>query len=218
MISVRIPNFTPSRHGFPFYNSFPAGTPAYVVPTPFGRIAIGDAAAGLCGGMVFAAIDLHRHSAAIPNSPEPPLFEYFVRRLLASWDLPFGVLKYYDWQRRPDSPLIRLTITRDWPRIRAALDAGRFAPLGLVHASGYRLRDLPRNHQVLAYGYDLEETTGEVKLHIYDPNHPGADDAALTFGLRNPDGVQRIVHSCEGAAVRGIFLTRYSRPSFVPDF
>jgi hypothetical protein len=218
MISVRVPNFTPSRHGFPFCNSFPSGTPALVVPTPFGRIAIGDAAAGLCGGMVFAAIDLHRQSAAIPSAPEQPLFEYLVRRLIASWDLPFGVVKYYEWQRRSDASLMRLTIAREWPRVRAVLDAGRFAPLGLIQASGFRLRDLPRNHQVLAYGYDLDEVTAEVALYIYDPNHPGADDATLTFGLRNPDAARPIMHSHERPTVRGLFLTRYSRPAFIPEF
>ena len=29
-----------------------------VLPTPFGNINIGNAAAGLCGGMIFAALEL----------------------------------------------------------------------------------------------------------------------------------------------------------------
>jgi hypothetical protein len=114
--------------------------------------------------------------------------------------------------------LTRMTIAREWPRIRAALDAGRFAPLGLVQASGYRLRDLPRNHQVLGYGYDLNEVSREVTVQIYDPNHPCADDATLTFGLRDPDAEQRIVHSREGPTVRGIFLTRYAKPTRLGDW
>jgi hypothetical protein len=224
MITVRVPNFTPSRHGFPFVNAFPWGTPALQVATPFGRIAIGNAGAGLCGGMVFAAMDFHVYSAPIPASPEPPVFRYLVRRQIASWNLPFGVPKYYDWQRRAGATkrfavgLTRLTITREWPRIRAELDAGRLAPLGLVQVSGYRLRDLPRNHQVLGYGYDVDEEKREVTVRIYDPNHPGADDAALMFGLRDTDAEQLIVHSREGATVRGFFLTRYRKPSALPTF
>lgn len=48
--------FLPSRHGFAFVNSWPS-EPAVVLTTPFGKIGVGNASAGLCGGMVFAALD-----------------------------------------------------------------------------------------------------------------------------------------------------------------
>ena len=48
--------FQPSANGFAFENSWPS-EPAVSVETAFGPINIGDASAGLCGGMVFAALD-----------------------------------------------------------------------------------------------------------------------------------------------------------------
>jgi len=229
MISVRMPNFTPSADGFPFCNSFPRGTPVVDVRTPFGRVRLGDAVGGLCGGMVFGAMDFHgTDTPTIPGSPDPEVVRFLARRLLDSWNLPFGVLKYYDWQRRPCATkwiagvravrgLTHLTALREWPRIRAELDAGRFAPLGVILARGFGFKGLPRNHQVLAYGYDLDAVAAAVTLHIYDPNYPGEDEM-LKFHLRDPDAGRMIVHSCEGAAVRGLFLTPYRSPAFLPTF
>src|SRR5438105_15397080 len=94
--------FIPSINGFPFPNCWPPGMPVLELPTPFGTIPIGDARGGVCGGMVFAAADYFHFSLPIPRTPEKPLFRYLCRRLLDSWQLPFGVLKYYDWQRRPN--------------------------------------------------------------------------------------------------------------------
>jgi len=227
MITVRIPNFSASANGFPFCNSFPRGTPVVEVRTPFGRIPFGDAAGGLCGGMVFGAMDFHGPVARpIPEIASDEVIGYLTRRLLDSWSLPFGVLKYYDWQRRPGatkwiagvraiSGLNRLTTVGEWPRIRTALDAGRFAPLGVVNSRGFGLRELPRNHQVLAHGYDFDAATQEVTLRIYDPNYPGKEET-LKFHLRTPDAEQMIVHSCEGPTVRGVFLIPYRRPTFLP--
>ena len=228
MLSVRVPNFKPSRHGFPFPNRFPSGSPVVEIPTPFGRIKIGDASAGLCGGMVFAAMDLYSHGeAAVPECAGPPVVRYLCRRLLDSWNLPFGVLKYYDWQRRPAATkflagirvcdgLMRLTVLEEWPEIRARLGAGRPVALGIVNSAGYGSKALIRNHQVLCYGYDFDEASQEVTLAIYDPNHPGDDTATLTFRVDEPDADGRIVHSCEGATVRGLFLTENRRPADPP--
>jgi len=40
--------------------------------------------------------------------------------------------------------------------------------------------DLTRNHQVLAYAYEV--ALDEVTLRIYDPNWPGRDDVTITLG------------------------------------
>ena len=93
--------FVPSQHGFPFTNWFPPGTPIVVVPTPFGTVKAGDANGGVCGGMVFAALDLFAAERPVPPEPTEPVVRYLCRRLLNSFDLPFGVMRYYDLQRRP---------------------------------------------------------------------------------------------------------------------
>src|SRR5487761_1200496 len=98
--------FLPSGQGFPFTNSWPS-QPAVVLRTPFGPVNIGNAAAGLCGGMVFAALDYwHAGTPPPPRQPAPadPL--------------------YGDLGRR--------TISEQWPRIAADLDRGIPVPLGLV--------------------------------------------------------------------------------------
>jgi len=219
--------FVPTKHGFPFPNCYPHGCPVVSVPTPFGWLPIGDAAGGLCGGMVFASLDLYLFGLPRPAAPEPPVFRYFCRRLLASWNFPFGVLKYYVWQCRPGASrfmagvrsldgVSRLTITEEWPRVRASLDAGMPVPLGLVQAHSFNPRRLVRNHQVLAYGYELDEAKGEVVLRVYDPNHPNDDATTLSLSLLDPDRERMVIHSVEGPTVRGFFATEYRRPADAP--
>src|SRR5215211_255243 len=97
--------FLPSRDGFAFVNSWPS-QPAVVRPTPLGTLTLGDAAAGLCGGMVFAALDYWQSGAPPPpRRPEAdhPLYCFIVHRLVDSWRVPVGVAQYYQWMRLPDS-------------------------------------------------------------------------------------------------------------------
>lgn len=214
--------FTPSVHGFPFPNWFPPGTPVLVVPTPFGPLKLGDANMGVCGGMVYAALDLFLYGRPRPAEPTPAVFRYFCRRLLESWDLPFGVLKYYDGQRRPGATrgfvegLTRQTVLTEWPKVQRLLDTGRPAPLGLVNVRSLDPRRLVQNHQVLAHGYDLSADGSRVALNVYDPNWPDDDAATLTLQLDDPDADAPLDHSREGATVRGFFATAYTRPPEPP--
>ncbi len=209
--------FDPRRHAPPFPNYFPRGTPVVAVPTPFGRLALGDAAGGLCGGMVFTALDCFLHGVEPPREPTPAAVRYFARRLLTSWDFPFGVLKYYDWQRRSQAGLTRLTTGVEWPKVQRSLDAGMPVPLGMVKAASFDPRHLPRNHQVLAHGYTLD-ADGTVALMVYDPNHPDDADTTLTLPLHDPESPRAFAHSAEGRTVRGLFVTAYTRPDDAPRF
>ena len=219
-ITVRVPGFLPSVHGFPFPNWFPPGRPFFLFDTPFGPVQFADATRGLCGGMVYTAIDLFLAGIPVPDTPTDPVFRRFCRRLFTSWGVPFGWLKYLDWMRRPDASRflggVRTTlgvsavmIETEWPRIRAQLDAGQLVPLGLVKVRGFRLSKLALNHQVLAYGYDL--TDDAVSLAVYDPNHPN-QDATLSWSQIDPDAPRRVTHSLEGPTIRGVFATDYRPP------
>ena len=222
-------DFVTSVHGFPFPNWYPPGTPILRVPTPLGPLLLGDANGGVCGGMVFAALDYYLFGQTRPARADGPVLGYFARRLLDSWNMPFGVLKYYDGQRRPGASrslagvrlldgLSRLNVVEEWPKIRQAIDAGLPAALGLVKARSYDPRQLARNHQVLAHGYELAEDGGRVSIQIYDPNYPNDDTATLTLSLTDPDADTPVVHSCEGPSVRGLFLTEYARPAELPTW
>src|SRR4051812_4494099 len=159
-----VADFLPSTRGFGFANSFPS-QPAKVLPTPFGNVPIGDASNGLCGGMVFAARDYFE--AGVPQpiggraALRQPLYDFILDRLFASFDLPNGPLKYYDWMTASDhdtwirSGVARRTIVEEWPKVRADLDANRLACLGLVTVASLNPADLGKNHQVMAYGYTL---------------------------------------------------------------
>lgn len=218
--------FLPSSHGFAFTNSWPPA-PALSVPTPFGTIGIGNAARGLCGGMVFAALD-YWHARAVPPSVRPapgtPLYQFIVRRLIDSWHIPGGVMQYYRWMNLPDGDarvrplgrtgnsvrgLSRRTIEEQWPRVKASIDGGQPAPLGLVTVASASPGNLGHNHQVLAYGYEVAGT--QVTVHVYDPNSGQDDGAHLKFDTASPATGTTFAHNLNiGWPVRGFFLIAYS--------
>ena len=217
--------FVPSRDGFAFTNAWPS-EPAICVPTPFGRVGIGNAARGLCGGMVFGALD-YWHAGTRPPADRPAArswaFRFIVRRLIRSWHIPVGVARYYYWMNLPDADTsLRLaglswpqrrglrtrSIARQWPRIRAQLEAGQPAALGIVTVASANPLLLGHNHQVLAYAYLVEET--EVTLQVYDPNSGPADDICIRFDTAAPASAG-FAHTIDiSGPVRGLFLTAYS--------
>ena len=75
--SARVPGFRPSTHGFPFPNWFPPDRKFYLFTGPFGPVGVADATRGLCGGMVFAVIDLFDAGVCpVPAEPVEPLFRH----------------------------------------------------------------------------------------------------------------------------------------------
>jgi hypothetical protein len=229
--------FLPSRDAFAFTNAWPPG-PAVTVPTPLrgARIGIGNTAAGLCGGMIFAALDYWHAREQMPAArPEPgsPLQQYIVRRLITSWRIPAGVARYYQWMNLPDGDreitvpggrettaaggrlrtTVRgvswRTIAGQWPRIRASLDDGIPAPLGLVTVASANPAKLRHNHQALAFGYDLSGR--EVTLRVYDPNSGQDDGVCIRFDASSPERATAFPHNLNlGWPVRGFFLVDYS--------
>jgi hypothetical protein len=226
--------FLPSRDGFAFTNSWPSA-PAVTVRTPFGSIGIGDAADGLCGGMVFAALD-YWHARIRPPvarpAPGSPLHKYVVRRLIASWHIPAGVARYYQWMNLPDGDrqvtadghhlftqrgVSRRTVAVQWPRMKASLDAGIPAVLGVVTVASANPAQLRHNHQVLAVGYALSGLSGsEVTVRVYDPNSGPDDNVCIRFGASPGSRATAFSHNLSlGWPVRGFFLAAYS-PAIPP--
>jgi hypothetical protein len=207
--------FVPSAHAFGFDNSWPAA-PAVSMRTPLGRIGIGNAANGLCGGMVFAALDYWQAGRKPPEqrpAPGTPLYRFIVRRLVVSWHLPTGVARYYRWMTRSDADLARRSLAGHWPRLRASLDDGFPVPLGVVTVAGRDPLRLGANHQVLAYAYTAEPSA--VTLHVYDPNRGPADGACVRFGTALGSGAMFGHNLGISLPVRGFFVTGY-RPAHPP--
>jgi hypothetical protein len=218
--------FSPLTDGFAFNNNWPSA-PAVSVPTPFGSIGIGNAASGLCGGMVFAALDYWQAGVVPPvarPAPGSPLYQFIVRRLIDSWHIPAGVAEYYLWMNLPDGDasltvfgrsvvsqrgLSWRTIEEQWPEIRASLDAGLPAALGLVTVAGANPAQLGRNHQALACGYQIAGT--EVTVQVYDPNSGQDNGVHIQFDTSDPTAATTFRHNLNiGYPIRGFFLTAYT--------
>jgi hypothetical protein len=229
---LNVPGFLPSRSGFRFNNAFPRVPLRFIGIPGVIQIPIGDASNGLCGGMAFAVRDYFEAGHAPPPDAAPPksgpLFDYLVDRLLDSFDLPAGPVRYLELMNPalPDGePLLRWLglgphgrawrmARHEWPRIRSDIDAGRPCPLGLVLVKSLDPFDLKLNHQVLAYGYSLD--AGEkLTLRLYDPNHAGRDDVSLSLILSDPRRPVAVVLSPGSRRAHSFFRVRY-RPSTPP--
>jgi hypothetical protein len=211
MISVLVSGFLPSACGFHFANDFEAA-PVLTFHLPLvGEIPLGNSAGGMCGGMAFAAADLFLAARKPPVdkvAPKPgtPLFRHIAGRLLESFGGLRGILDYVRFMAADPDRIWHLSRAQ-WPAIRRALDAGRPCPLGLIKAWSRNPMRLADNHQIVAYGYDLDES-GDLALRIYDPNEPGDDSVTLSLGLRAPGEIR---YSADRAG-RGFFCNRY-RPA-----
>ena len=233
-VTRQMTEFLPSKDGFHFINLFPP-VPGVVIRTPLGNLNIGDASKGLCGGMVYAALDYFNAGLSIPADDHPPsngeLFDYIVKRLLTSFDLPFGIINYVELMnpRYPDgvstagrfgtTPYGRAwrMIRQEWPIIKARIDSGQACPLGLVLIKSADLAQLGQNHQVMAYGYDV--AGDELTLYIYDPNFLQRDDITLKLDLSDPKHAPVVSYST-GMPVVCFFATNYAfsmPPGEVPN-
>jgi hypothetical protein len=221
-----VDGFRPSVNGLPFTNNFPRQPMLNMDLPGVGRIPVGDASRGLCGGMIFTTRDFFEAKLTPPALKKPPppdssLYRYIVRRLFDSFDVPRGVARYYQLMATPDTDTTRsslmlrgsgrITVVDEWPRIRHELDRGVLTPLSVITLRSYNPVHIGANHQLLAYAYEQRRTA--VTLHVYDPNTAldQADDVTLSFDVTYPTGPVPITHNLaiDGRPVRAFFLARY---------
>jgi hypothetical protein len=228
--SVFVPGFRPSVNGLHFSNAWPS-VPDWTIPLPVvGTISIGNASKGMCGGMTFTVRDLYQaHRPPPPDRTAPasgPVFTYVSRRLLDSWNIPGGVLRYLQLMNpllsdheAPFEPLGHgrawIMIRQEWPGIKADLDRRTLSTVSLVTVKSINPADLGKNHQVLAYGYELNGTT--LTMHLYDPNHADDDSITMSLDIGHPDEATPVRYSY-GATVYCFFRSGYTPhdPSAIP--
>jgi hypothetical protein len=220
-----VAGFMPSRCGLHFPNSFPQGTPAVQgIPASInipgdGSLAINDAANGLCGGMALTVIDYLAAGIDPPADTSPPepgsaLYRHLVRRLLDSWNLPTGPMRYLHlmnpllpdhetWLEPWGHGRSWIVIRQEWPKVRADIDGGRLSPLGLIKVKSWNPMDLARNHQVTAYGYEFEGT--RLTLHLYDPNQPDDDGVTMSLDVADPSRATPVTYSPPDPAFPEVF-------------
>jgi hypothetical protein len=226
--SVRVPGFTPTESGFHFANYWPHIPLRTIQFTNNMKLSIGDATNGLCGGMCFVAADLHLIGRSPGDAPQPEegseRFRYTVERQFDSFAGIRVPLRFYGLMSpaRPDrEPVSSARAARirgprrsrsyvmvhdEWPRVRSALDAGNLAMVGLIRVVGTDPFKLNRNHQVVAYGYDMEGS--ELTLRIYDPNWPN-DEVTLRLDVADPMALVTPVYSRNDGPVLCFFRTPY---------
>ncbi|MCM3729009.1 hypothetical protein M3226_25535 [Neobacillus cucumis] len=207
--------FLPSLSAFKFGNSFPH-VPLKKIKVLGQQIPIGDASYGLCGGMIYAVMDYFEAKMPIPSNPTAPssgpLFEYIVNRQIESFHWPLGLMKYmvlmnpFLQDHEPNGRAWRM-IKEEWPRIKNDLDNGKLSPLGLVRVKSLNPFEIRRNHQVLAYGYDLNEN--DLSIHIYDPNFPNDDHVSISLNIGKPESTTSVFHSKSSEPIYSFFRTDY---------
>lgn len=176
--------FLPSANGFHFANRFPSGPTVRFGPIDPRWIGVGDASAGLCGGMASYVRERFEAGQPIPQDTEPPangspLFKALVRRQVRSLEWGRTPLGFWRMGATGADRIGRRTRDREWQRIRARIDAGRLAMVGLVRNHGRNPFNLTKNHQVLCYGYVVAPEG--IRLRLYDPNWPNRDDVTVTI-------------------------------------
>ncbi|MBA2700865.1 MAG: hypothetical protein H0U58_04075 [Chloroflexi bacterium] len=184
--SNAVAGFVPSRNGLHFANRFPPGPTVKLGLVDPRWIGVGDASAGLCGGMSWLVRERFEAGLNIPPDTSAPandsaLFKTIVRRQIRSLDWLRAPVRFWwmglrgpDWARRR-------TAKTEWPRIRAAIDDGRLALVGLVRHQGWNPLHLTGSHQVLAFGYTVDPAGGGITLRLYDSNWPDRDDVTATL-------------------------------------
>ena len=220
-----IAGFLPSRSGFDFANSFP-NVPLVTIDVGVAKVPIGSASNGMCGGMVFTVRDYFHAGATPPPGTTPPtsgpLYDFIVNRLVNSFDLPGGPLRYLHLMN-PDLPDHETTasslgllphgrawvmIVEEWPKIRADIDSGVPSPLALVQVKSHDPFQMGHNHQVLVYGYELHND--DLTLKIYDPNFPNVDQATISLNISRPQNTTDVHRTHGSDPIYCFFRTPYT--------
>lgn len=176
MAAERMTDFDPDVHGFAFANTF---NNDFVRETDWRT-------SGLCGGMVYTALDFYRANKPIPRQAYRPATQTRLHDYIYDRQVNSAVDNADKWAELGFNPGgERNGDFFNWglqgfgggrlQELRASIDRGLPVPLGLWHYDGQRGGD----HQVLAIGYDTGRYRGDLgryredlKIYIYDPNYP----------------------------------------------
>jgi len=202
--------FNVTSNGFKFVNNFILPFPTTIQLPLLKEIDVKSVVYGLCGGMSFAALDFFYAKRPVPsytdgNALPQPFLSYLWERQLESLGLVV-IPRLIDWMLHPDQELALRMARYEVPKIRRQLDQGKPVALCLVRARG--VGDLTINHQVLAIGYDNNDTTRQFTLFLCDPNYVGVQ-TSMSMNLAAPSKGVNLTQST-GEVTRGIFVINYN--------
>jgi len=202
-VTNAVPGFLPSQDGLHFANRFESGPTVKLGFLDPRWVGIGDASSGLCGGMCWFVRERFEAGVRPPGdrvapANGSPLFQAIVRRQVLSLDWMRGPLRFWFGAVGGAERAARATVETEWPKAKAAIDAGHLPMLGLIRHAGANPFRLDQDHQVLAYGYTEDDATGATTIRVYDPNWPDRDDITITI-----DGTG--IHQSTGERLLGFF-------------
>jgi len=212
--------FSPPDNGFRFVNRFELDLPVKFTLPLVGPLDLSQVVFGLCGGMCFSALDYFYRGESLPLANDPEqidarLLVYLCERQLDSLSIPV-LLKVLEWMLIEDEEVAGRMGRYEIPKLRRQLDQGKPAVLGLIRARGWE--NPTRNHQVLATGYTLDESSGHLSIQLYDPNHPGQ---TVSLELKPAPAGSRTrppgwITQSTGEELRGFFVIPYKRQKLLP--
>ncbi len=194
--SALVNRFDPAKNGFNFVNDFKNDFIS----------ALSITTGGLCGGMSYTALDYYFAHASIPRQDfrpanGTPLQSYLYNRQVES--IKSNLDKWTELGLNPGGA--RNSEFFNWglqasnggrlEELRSFLDNGTPVPLGLQGDGN------TGTHQVVAIGYDMGRYKGDLgafesdlKIFIYDPNHPNQTMTLV------PDPANHIYHYQSGGS------------------
>ncbi|PKN87152.1 MAG: hypothetical protein CVU46_05405 [Chloroflexi bacterium HGW-Chloroflexi-8] len=193
-------SFLPILNGFKFQNRFEKNW-----PNRFIKILLGNSAYGLCGGMVFSALDYFLEGKSIITTSkivdlEPDYIRHLWKRQFASMPVRnYFLLASGTFQK--DSTLLTNTFNKEIPKVIESINQNLPAPIIIIRSK--KLENPMDNHQILLTGYDIKGPI--TNFTSYDPNHP----LKTTYLTVNRKSREENITQSTGEFVRGFFLNCY---------
>jgi hypothetical protein len=193
-------NFDPKSHGYSFINRFEFKGFSKFLKTVSNKFIY-----GMCGGMVFSALDFYFDQKKIPDYPKvdqiPEIYAKYLWKRQAESTSFSVLLKIVLLAGLTTKKSIQKSITYELPIIIDRLNDKLPAPLVIIRSS--LLQNPTHNHQVLVTGYEDHED--HMKLLMYDPNHPKSEPYLII-----QKNEELLIQQSTGEPVRGFFVNSYS--------
>ena len=193
-------NFDPILHGYKFSNRFEKNLPNFML-----KIILRDSVYGLCGGMVFSALDNFLNKSVLNQAIKASDLESEFINLL--WKRQFDSMSIKNYliltkkTFQNDQKLQHDTFKYQIPVVIETINNG--TPAAIIIIRSKNIEKPTDNHQILLTDYKFNGPVTE--FTCYDPNHPSKSTIlriCMKFG-------EESISQSTGEIVRGFFVNKY---------
>jgi len=193
-------NFDPILHGYKFSNRFGKNLPNFMM-----KMILRDSVYGLCGGMVFSALDNFLNKSVLNQATraadlEPEFIKFLWKRQFDSMSIKnYLFLTKKTFQN--DQKLQHDTFNHEIPVVLETINKG--IPAAIIIIRSKNIENPTDNHQILLTDYIINGPVTE--FTCYDPNHPSKTTIlriCMKFG-------EESISQSTGEFVRGFFVNKY---------